>query len=77
MELESILKLILFSLSHWVLAAILLRDLAARKRVLGKRKWPWAVVIIFITFLGSLLYLLCHPQILLSSNDDSDDKEEL
>ena len=70
MELESILKLVLFSLSHWVLAVMLLRDLAARERVMGKRKWPWAVVIIFITFLGSLLYLLCHPQILFSSSDD-------
>ena len=63
MELEWILRLVLFGILHWVLAGLLLRDLAARKRVLGGRKWPWAVVIIFVTFLGSLLYLLCHPQI--------------
>ena len=70
MELDSILKLVLFAISHWVLAVLLLYDLAKRKRVLGGRKWPWAVVMIFITFLGSLLYLVCHPQVLFGGSDD-------
>ncbi len=63
MELERILALVLFGTLHLVLAMMLLQDLANRNRVLGGQKWPWAVVIILVTFLGSLLYLLCHPQI--------------
>ena len=70
MELEWLLRLVLFSLLHWVLAIMLLQDLAGRKRVLGGRKWPWAVVIIFVTFLGSVLYLLCHPRIFVGGDDE-------
>ena len=69
MELEQILALIVFSMMHWVLALMLLEDLADRKRVLGGRKWPWAIAIIFVTFLGSLVYLLCHPKIFYGSDD--------
>lgn len=69
MELEQILALIVFSLMHWVLALILLEDLGDRNRVLGGRKWPWAIAIIFITFLGSLVYLLFHPKIFYGSDD--------
>jgi hypothetical protein len=72
MELEWILALVLFCTLHLVLAIMLLHDLADRKRVLGGRKAPWAIAIIFVTFLGSLLYLLCHPKIFY----DSDSKEE-
>jgi len=68
-ELEQILALIVFSLMHWVLALMLLEDLGDRKRVLGGRKWPWAIAIIFVTFLGSLVYLLCHPKIFYGSDD--------
>jgi hypothetical protein len=68
-ELEQILALIVFSLMHWVLALMLLEDLADRKRVLGGRKWPWAIAIVFITFIGSLVYLLLHPKILYGSDD--------
>ncbi len=63
MALEWILTLVLFGILHLVLAVMLLHDLASRERVLGGRKAPWAIVIIFITFLGPLLYLLCHPRI--------------
>ena len=73
MEFEQILALIVFSLMHWVLALMLLEDLAERKRVLGGRKWPWAIAIIFITFIGSLVYLLLHPKIL--QDNDSNDKQ--
>jgi len=73
MELERILQLVLFGVLHWVLAIMLLQDLASRKRVLGGRKWPWAVVILLVTFFGSVLYLLCHPRIFIESKDESDD----
>lgn len=62
MELEQILALVLFGMIHWILARILLEDLVKREHVLGGRKWAWAVAIIFVTFLGSLVYLLCHPR---------------
>lgn len=69
LELEWLLRLVLFGILHWMLAIMLLHDLAARQRVLGGRKWPWVVVIVFVTFLGSLLYLLCHPQIFYGSDN--------
>ncbi len=68
MGLEQILALILFCILHLVLAIMLLNDLASRKRVLGGRKAPWAIAILFITFLGSLAYLLCHPKIFYDSD---------
>jgi hypothetical protein len=68
MEVERILALVLFCVLHLVLAMMLLQDLANRKRVLGGRKAPWAIAIIFVTFLGSLLYLLCHPKIFYDNN---------
>jgi len=49
---------------EWILRIVLLGIAPSRQRVVGGRKWPWAVVIIFITCFGSLLYLLFHPQIL-------------
>ncbi len=69
MELEWILQLVLFGMLHWVLAIMLLHDLASRQRVLGGRKAPWVIVIALVTFLGSLLYLLCHPQIFREDDD--------
>lgn len=67
-----IIQLSLFGILHWVLVIILLRDLAGRGRVLGGRKWPWVLVLIFVTFVGSLLYLVCHPGIFL----DEDRKDQ-
>ena len=64
MDSEWILRIVLFGIVHWILAGVLLRDLAFRQKVVGGRKWPWAVIIVFITCFGSLLYLLFHPQIL-------------
>jgi len=79
MEPEWILRIVLFGIAHWVLAGFLLQDLASRQKVVGGRKLPWALVILFITGFGSLLYLLFHPQILYpdSSNQEHDhDKRE-
>ena len=64
MELDWILRLVLFSIMHWLLALIMLADLANRRRVVGGRKWIWALVILLITFVGSVLYLLFHPQVI-------------
>jgi len=68
MEPERILALVLFGILHWVLAIMLLNDLAERNKVLGGRKWIWAVAIVAVTFIGSLMYLLCHPKIFYDSD---------
>lgn len=64
MELGWILKLVLFGVAHWVLVGLVLPDLASRQRILGGKKWVWAVAIIFATCFGSIAYLLAHPQML-------------
>lgn len=60
---EWILRVVLIGITHWVLAGLLLQDLANRPKVVGGKKWVWALVIILITVLGSLLYLSFHPQV--------------
>jgi len=72
MELEWILQLVLLGVLHWALAVLLLQDLANRRRVLGGRKAPWVLAIMLLTFVGSVLYLLCHPQVFLEDDDDTD-----
>jgi uncharacterized membrane protein len=72
MELDWILRLILFAVMHWILAVMMLQDLASRKRVLGGRKWPWALIILLVTFLGSVIYLICHPRIIIGGNYKDD-----
>ena len=64
MDPEWILRIVLFGIVHWILAGVLLPDLASREKVFGGRKPPWAIAILFIPCFGSLLYLLFHPQIL-------------
>jgi uncharacterized BrkB/YihY/UPF0761 family membrane protein len=56
-------RFIIFGFMHWLLAFFMLYDLANRKKVLFGKKAIWAVLIIFVFILGSVLYLLCHPQI--------------
>jgi len=63
MDLQWYLALLLFGILHIMLALMLLQDLARRNKVIGGHKAPWAILIIFVTFIGSLLYLVCHPQI--------------
>ena len=70
MELERILLIILMGMLHFVLAGMLLEELGHRKRVLGGRKAPWVVAILLVAFVGSLLYLLCHPRIFYGSDDE-------
>lgn len=64
MDTEWILRIVLFSIVHWILAGILIYDLASRERVFGKRKTPWAIIILFLPCFGSILYLMFHPEIL-------------
>lgn len=59
-----LLRIVLFSIVHWVLAGVLINDLASRERIFGGHKPPWAIIILFIPCFGSLLYLLFHPEIL-------------
>jgi len=63
MDSEWILRIVLFGIVHWILAGVLIQDLASRDRIFGGRKPPWAVIILFVPCFGSLLYLLFHPQI--------------
>lgn len=72
MDLEWILQLVLFGALHWVLAVLLLHDLASRRRVLGGKKVPWALAIALLAFVGSILYMLSHPQVFLEDDDDDD-----
>ncbi len=64
MEIDAILivKIVLLALIHWMLVPLALQALIERRRVVGGRKAPWAVAIVFMTCLGSLLYLIFHPQ---------------
>jgi hypothetical protein len=71
MTADWIIRIILFSIVHWILAGVMLSDLASRKKVFGNHKAIWAVLILIVPNLGSLLYLVFHPQIL-SPNSDSD-----
>jgi hypothetical protein len=64
MSLEWIIRIILFGIVHWILVGVMLQDLASRRRVFGRHKAHWAIVILIIPCFGSILYLLFHPQIL-------------
>jgi hypothetical protein len=70
MSLDWIIRIILFAIVHWILAGIMINDLASRRKVFGRHKAPWAIIILFVPCFGSLLYLAFHPQIL--SPDQSD-----
>ena len=44
MEVDWILQLVLFGVLHWILAVIVLQDLATRKRIIGGHKAPWVLL---------------------------------
>jgi hypothetical protein len=67
-----IIKIVLFSIVHWVLAGIMLNDLSNRKKVFAGHKGPWAVIILIVPGFGSLVYLLFHPQIFNPDHDRRD-----
>jgi len=74
MNLDWIIRIVLFSIVHWILAGIMLSDLSSRQKVFGRRKMPWAVVILVIPCFGSLSYLAFHPQIL-NPDQDRDNRD--
>ena len=65
MEFDVILiaKIIAIGVIHWIFVPIALRALVERQRVLGGKKAPWAIAIIFLTCIGSLVYLIIHPNL--------------
>jgi uncharacterized membrane protein YuzA (DUF378 family) len=71
MDLEWVLRIVLFGIVHWILVGIFLHDLASRQKVFGGHKAPWAIIILIIPCFGSLLYLMFHPQILYPDSDDN------
>jgi len=73
---EWILRIVLFGIVHWILAGVMLHDLASRQRVFGGYKWPWALAIIFITCFGSLLYLMFHPQMLYPDRSENERRND-
>ena len=76
MDAEWILRVVLFGIVHWILAGVLLPDLASRQKVFGGRKALWAVVIIIIPCFGSILYLLFHPQIFTPDHSQDEHRRE-
>lgn len=70
MELGVIIKAALLGLIHWSLVPIALGGLIRRQRVLGGRKAPWVLAIVFLTCFGPLFYLLLHPQLQTQSQRD-------
>jgi hypothetical protein len=63
MELEWILRIILFGIVHWILAGFMINDLISKKKVFGGHKAPWVILVILLPCFGSLIYLAFHPQI--------------
>lgn len=60
-DITLILKIILLGFIHWMLVPFALKALLERKQVVGGNKAPWAVAIILLTCVGSLIYLIFHP----------------
>jgi hypothetical protein len=63
MDLEWIIRIILFGIVHWVLAGLMLNDLISKKKVFGGHKAPWVILVVLLPCFGSLIYLAFHPQI--------------
>ena len=76
MSVEWIIRIVLFGIVHWILAGFMLHDLAYREKVFGGHKAPWAIMILFILCFGSLLYLMFHPQIVISDFDKTDSRTD-
>ena len=65
MEANTVLiaKIVVLALIHWALVPVALQTLIERPNVIGGKKAPWAVAIILVTCIGSLMYLIFHPQL--------------
>jgi uncharacterized membrane protein YwzB len=64
METEAIVRIVALAVAlgiiHWALVPITLERLIDRPKVVGS-KALWGAAIVFLTCLGSLAYLLVHP----------------
>jgi uncharacterized membrane protein YuzA (DUF378 family) len=72
-----LLRIVLFSIIHWVLAGIMMTDLVARSHVLGGRKTPWLALIMLVPGFGSLVYMVFHPDILHASSSPDDESNHI
>ena len=70
MDIERLLAAILFGVLHWVLAIMLLQDLARREHVRGGHKAPWALAILLVIYLGSVAYIISHPDTIYGRNEE-------
>ncbi len=66
MEREAVVRIIVLAvglgLIHWAVVPLVLERLFDRPKVIGS-KFLWGVAIVSITCLGSLAYLLVHPDV--------------
>lgn len=66
MESEVVLRIVILiaalGLVHWGLVPVALENLFSRQNVLGGHKGLWGLAIVFLTCLGSLSYLILHPE---------------
>ena len=64
METEAIVRIVALAVAlgivHWSLVPMALERLVDRPKVVGS-KAIWGLAIVFVTCLGSLSYLLVHP----------------
>ena len=66
------LAAVLLGILHLLLIGMLLDDLRSRKHILGRKKIPWAIIIVCVPLAGALVYMLCHPKIVYGSDDKED-----
>ena len=63
---EVILRIIVLiaalGIVHWGLVPMALENLFSRQKVLGGHKGFWGVAIVLLTCVGSLAYLILHPE---------------
>ena len=66
MEIEAVVRIIVLAVGlgiiHWAVVPMVLERLFCRPKVIGSRAL-WGVAIVSLTCLGSLAYLLVHPDV--------------
>lgn len=64
------------SLLHWKMAFDAINDLVDRgeENIVGHWKTPWALAIVFLTCIGSLIYMMAHIDIGGPQNRHEDDR---
>lgn len=66
MENEAILRIVILlaglGIVHWGLVPLALGSLFSRENVPGWQRALWGMGIVFLTCIGSLAYMLVHPE---------------